>query len=278
LREGFATSVQPVSGPADQLQRAAEVLSKNWILALPTAIASLVLGMILVLGVVSVATATFVGRQAGGGAGMWAGLGSSAIIAAVLAFAGFLLVIFSQAIVIHASEDAWEGRPVNLGASLAATVSRLPDLIVAYIISALILLVAIMLCAVVIGFPLVFVAIYFLMYVVPAVVIGRESGTTAISTSFRLASHNVGPSLIAFAGIVGASIVAFILTGITSHIPLINFIVSFAIGGLAAAYTALVSDRFYDLLRGTVPLVTATPTGSAPPPPPPDSGPPTVIR
>jgi hypothetical protein len=271
-------SVQPVSSPADQLQRAAEVLSKNWILALPTAIASLVLGIVMVVGVVSVATAIFVGRAAGGGAGMWAGLGTSALIAIALAFVGFLLVIFSQAMVIHASEDAWEGRPVNLGASLAATLARLPDLLVAYIISALIMLVALALCAVVIGFPLVFVGIYFLMYVIPAVMIGGESGTAAISTSFRLASRNVGPSLIAFAGIVGSLIVASFLTGITHHIPLINLVVSFAAGGLAAAYTALVSDRFYDLLRGGVPFVTATPTGSAPPPPPPDSGPPTVIR
>jgi len=272
-------SVQPVSSPADQLQRAAEVLSKNWILALPTAIASLVLGIVMVLAVVSVVTAAVVGRAAGGGAGMWAGLGTSALIALVLAFAGLLLVIFSQAIVIHASEDAWEGRPVNLGASLAATLARLPDLFVAYIISALIMLVAIVLCFAVIGFPLVFVGIYFLMYVIPAVMIGGESGTAAISTSFRLASRNVGPSLIAFAGIVGALIVASFLTGITSHIPLINLVVSFAVGGLAAAYSALVSDRFYDMLRGTVPLVAATPFGSAPPPPPPpDSGPPTVIR
>ena len=53
-------SVQPVSSPADQLQRAAEVLSKNWILALPTAIASLILGIVMVVAVISVVTAAVV--------------------------------------------------------------------------------------------------------------------------------------------------------------------------------------------------------------------------
>jgi hypothetical protein len=115
------------------------------------------------------------------------------------------------------------------------------------------------------------------MFVTPAVMIGRESGTGAVSTSFRIASQNVGPSLIAFVGIVGASIVASFANAIAAHIPIVNFIVSFAVGGLAAAYSALVMARFYDMLRGGVPRAAAA-AGYAPPPPPPDSGPPTVIR
>jgi hypothetical protein len=270
-------SVQPASSPVDQLQRAAEVLSKNWILALPTAIASLLFGVILVVGVLSMAAALFVGHAAAGGLGAVAGLGTGALIVAVLAIIGLLLLIFAQAIVISASEDAWQGRPVNLGASLALAGARLPDLVVAFIISALIMIVPIALCFVFIGVPLVLVGAYFLMYVTPAVMIGRENGTGAVSTSFRIASQNVGPSLIAFAGIVGAAIVASIAEGITAHIPIVHFIVWFAVGGLTAAYAALLTARFYDMLRGSVPLA-ATAGGYVPPPPPPDSGPPTVIR
>ncbi len=271
-------SVQPAAGPFDQLQRAAEVLSKNWILALPTAIASLAVSVILVLGVFSLAAALFVGHAAAGGLGSLAGLGTGGLILAVLLLLGLLLVVVSQAIVIHAAEDAWQGRPVDLAASLTAIMGRLPDLIVAFIISALILIVTLALCAVLIGFPLVFVAWFFLMYVTPAVIIGREGGVAAVQSSFRLARQNVGTSFIAFIGIVGASLAAAILNSIVSHIPLINFVAAFAIGGLAAAYSALVSARFYDIVRGAVPLSAGAAFAPQPPPPPPDSGPPTVIR
>jgi len=270
-------SVQPVSGP-DQLQRAAEVLSKNWILALPTAVASLVLALIVILGVVSLAATIFIGHAAGGGLGSLAGFGTGGLILGVLVLIGFLLIAISQAIVIHASEDAWQGRPVNLAASLNAVLGRMPDLVVAYVISALIMLVTLALCFVVIGFPLVFVAIFFLVYAIPAVVIGREGGVAAVQSSFRLARQDVGTTFIAFIGIVGVSLVAAVLNSIVSHIPLINFVAAFAIGGLATAYSALVSARFYDIVRGAVPLSTGATFAPQPPPPPPDSGPPTVIR
>src|SRR5271165_5162594 len=148
-------SVQPASAPWDQLQRAAEVLSKNWILALPTAVASLILSLILVLGVFSAAAALFIGHAAAGNPGMWAGAGMSLLTFGALALAGFLIVVIAQAIVMDASEDAWEGRPVDLGRSLGATSARIPNLIVAFIISALILVVSAALCAALIGFALI---------------------------------------------------------------------------------------------------------------------------
>lgn len=270
-------SVQPAAGPADQLQRAAEVLFKNWILAVPTAVASLAIGVIFFVGLISLAATLFIGHAAAGGLGSLAGLGTGGLILAVLLLVGFLVLILAQAMVILAAEDAWAGRPVDLMASLNAVMARLPDLIVAFVICALILIVACALCAVLIGFVLVPVAGFFLIYAIPAVVIGRERGVAAVQSSFRLARENVGPTFIAFIGIVVASIIAAILTGITSHILLINFVVSAVIGGLAAAYSALVSARFYDIVRGAIPASGTTFAPQAPAPPP-DSGPPTVIR
>ncbi len=271
-------SVQPASSPADELQRAADVLGKNLIIALPPAIASLLLGIVVVVGVISTVAAIVVGHAAAGPAGTLAGIGFGALIIGLLTIVCVFLVIFAQAIVIRAAEDAWQGRRIDLGASLGAVLSRLPDLLVAFFIS---LAIVLALCITVIGIPLVLVAAYFLMYVTAAVVNGGESGIGAISTSFRIAKDNFGPSIVAFIGIVVAAIVGNVANGLVSHVPLVNFIVWFVVGGLTAAYSALVSARFYDLLRGPAPFAASTASGMAPPPPmPPASsgGPPTIIR
>ncbi|MFY9780562.1 MAG: hypothetical protein WAJ85_08635 [Candidatus Baltobacteraceae bacterium] len=239
-------SIRPPVSPADELQRAAEVLSQNWILAVPTALASLTFFLIVIFIVLSVVGTTVLGGLAGGHLGAAAGLGTGAIVALLASLLGAGVVVLAQAVVIHASEDAWQGLSPNLGASLGAVLGRLPDLLVATILSGLIVAA---LCLTVIGIPFVAVASYFLMYVTPAVILGRESGTGALATSFRIARTRVGESFVAFLGLIAASIVGVVANTLLGHIPLVNLLTAFAIGGLTSAYAALVQARFYDLLR-----------------------------
>jgi hypothetical protein len=245
--------LRPAFSPGNELQRAAELLSKHWILAVPTAVGSVVLSLILIFGVLSIAATTVLGGVFGGHAGAAAGIGTGALFALGLFILGVVVLNLTQAVVIHAGEDAWLGRSPNLAASLGVVIARLPDLVVSMLATLAILLIPLALCAVLIGFPLLVIAGYFLLYVTPAVVLGRENGLAAVGTSFRIARTYVGESVVALLGVIAAEIVGSIANTLVVHIPLVNILTAFAIGGLTSAYAALVQARFYDLLYQTAP-------------------------
>jgi hypothetical protein len=244
------TQIDPVA----ELQRAAELLFKNWALAIPTAVASLVIGIVCFVVIASAMASVFVGSVVGGhlGAGL-AGLLAAAPLLLLFVAASAVLIVLAQAVVVRAAEDVWEGRPLDLAASLGAVTGRLVPLVGALALAFLVLLIPLALSAVVIGVPLVLVAAYFLMYVIPAVVLGGESASGALSSSFAIAKANAGPSIVAFVGILVAGIVGSIANAIFAHIPLLNVLVAFAVGGLTSAYAALVAARFYTLLRAVPP-------------------------
>jgi hypothetical protein len=235
-------------------------------LALPTALASLILALVVIFGLVSVFGAAAAGYAVGGKLGTAAGLGTGALLALAGFAVGIVISCVAQAVVMRAAEEAWQGRPVDLAASLAAVAPRLADLAVALVLCFLIMIVPVALSFLFIGIPLVILAGFFLMYVFPAVINGGEGGMQAIKTSFRLSRGAVGPSAIAFLGIVIATLVGSAANGITSHIPLLNLVVPFAVGGLTSAYAALVSSRFFDLLSGRSPAYAAVPVASPPAP------------
>jgi hypothetical protein len=236
--------------PVGELQRAAELLFKNWVLAIPTAVVSLAIGIVCFLVVASAIATVFVGGVVGGhlGAGL-AGLLAAAPLLLLFAAAAIVLMALAQAVVVRAAEDVWEGRPLDLAASFGAITGRIVPLVGALALSFLVLLIPLALSAVIIGVPLVLIAAYFLMYVIPAVVLGGESASGALSASFAIAKANTGPSIVAFVGILVAGIAGSVVNTIFAHVPLLNIVVAFAVGGLTSAYAALVAARFYTLLR-----------------------------
>jgi hypothetical protein len=46
------------------------------------------------------------------------------------------------------------------------------------------------------------------------------------------------------------AIIGQVVTSVVGHVPFLNFVAAFLIGGFTAAYSALVSARFYDVLGG----------------------------
>jgi hypothetical protein len=246
---------------AGELQRAAELLFKNWALAIPTAVVSLAISITFFVVVASAVATVFAGGLAGGhlGAGL-AALFAAAPLLLIFIAASAVLFVLAQAVVVRAAEDVWEGRPLDLSVSLAAVTGRIVPLVGALVLSILVLLIPIALSAFLIGIPLVLIGAYFLMYVIPAVVLGGESASGALSASFAIAKENVGPSIIAFVGILVAGIVGSVANSIFSHVPLLNFLVAFAVGGLTSAYTALVASRFYTLLRPGAPPAPVMPS------------------
>jgi hypothetical protein len=265
-------AVRPTIDSGTELQRAFDILVKNWMLALPTAIASLAALFFVAFLVASIAASVIglgvgsEGRHLGLGAALF-GAGTFAALGGFIAIV--VLSMVAQAVVVHGAEEAWLGRPVDLVASLGIAVARLPALIVSGIAIMLIMLIPIALSVVLIGIPLVIVAGFFLIYVLPAIVIGNEGGLAAIGTSFRLTKSNAGPSALAAVAMILAIIVAQIINVSLGHVPVLGWLAAFLVGGFSSAYAALVAARFYTLLIGTAQPTEQPPAYAAPMPGPP---------
>src|SRR5271170_2808284 len=122
---------QPAPGPADELQLAGEVLVKYWILAVPTAVASLCVSIAVVFGVLSVIATTIFGHFAGGHVGTAVGLGTGLIVGFSFFFAALVALFVAQAVVIRAGDAAFAGLQPNLSSAFGGVITRLPDLVVA---------------------------------------------------------------------------------------------------------------------------------------------------
>ena len=233
-----------------ELGAAARILSDRWTLALPTAFAALVIAGIVffVIGAVVVSAVAAI-LMGGHGAGTWAAVSAGASTVAFALGVMALVSTAAHALVIAAAHDALNGRDPDYGAAFRLTVARFPALLVAAFATALLFAIPVFLSIFLVGIPLLFVLGYFLMYVRAAIVIGGEDGLTAIATSFRMASRNSGPSLVAFGGIIAAFIIARVVDAFTIHLPVIGLFTAFFVGGATAAYIALVEVRFYELLR-----------------------------
>jgi hypothetical protein len=245
-------SGRPAFSPADELQRAAELLSRHWTLAIPTAVASLGLGAVIIFGIISLVATTILGHFAGGHLGTGLGLGMGLFVFSGLLLLGLLALYLAQAVVIHAAENVLADRAPDLGASLLAVLPRIPALLTALAVCLAIWFVPMLFSIVLIGLPFLVVAGYLTMYVPAAVIVGGEGGLEAVGTSFRLATQNVGESVVAWIGMLVAIIVGQVANAVCAHLPIVNLIVPFAVGGLTSAYAALVGASFYTALRGGV--------------------------
>jgi hypothetical protein len=242
---------RPIDAPGE-IQRAIELLVKNWQLALPTAIAALIstcLIFFFVAGTLAAITGTAVLGAGAGDAAKVAGAAALSSLLVTMAVIGPIIALASwlaHAAVIAASRGVWHGAPVDLGAAFSAALAKLGPLIVAGILLTLIFLVSLILP--VIGFLAV---AFFSIYTVPAIMLGNATGGSAIGESFRLAKDNAGPTFLLFFAIIIAYVVGTIVNSVLGHIPIVNFIAAFFVGGLVAAFAALASARFYEVLTGT---------------------------
>jgi hypothetical protein len=227
-----------------EVQSAFSLLTKNWVLGVPTAIAAL-LGMVFFVTTVGGAIAAGAMGAYGGASGLLGMLGALGLYAVLGAIVLILVSLIAHATVMASSEEAWNGRPVDLGAGLGKALACLVNLIIAGI---LIFLMMAVLAITIVG-PVILA--YFLMYTFPAIVIGGHNGVSAIGESFRVTSKTFGTSIVAFLTFILAAVVGGIVNAIFSHVWGLNFVVAIAVGGFVYAFIALVLVRFYDLLRAT---------------------------
>ena len=115
----------PVFEPANELQRAAELLIKYWILAVPTAVASLAFAIIVILSVLGVVAGALAGSAAGH-AGTALGLTSGILVAFVAFCLGIIALYVASAMVMAEAPAVLEDRPPNLAAGFARRCSGCP--------------------------------------------------------------------------------------------------------------------------------------------------------
>ena len=237
-----------------ELQNAFQILIKNWVLAIPTALASLLAGALLVFvfatTIASLFGAGVLSGERSGMAGLLAGGGGLMLLIGVAAIV--VVTILAQAVVMIGAERVWQGHPADLGHAISAALGRLAPLIVLLLIGIVVAIVCGFLVLLLgLGILLAIVLGFFFMYAVPAIVIGNEGAMQALGTSYRLVRANLSPSAIAFLGIVVVSFVGSFISNIFLHVAVLGLVIWFAVGGLTSAYSALVAVRFYDLLRGS---------------------------
>ncbi len=232
-----------------ELQNALSILFKNWVLVVPTAIASLVVAAVAIfLGVATFGAFSLGGLMGGFHAGAALGIAGSILLALFVMICAYLV---AAAVVIAAAENIWHGQPADLAAGLSKALGMLGGLIVLLLVWLVvcILCVPLFLAA---GLGLLILAVlgFLWMYALPAIVLGGESPFAALRTSYHLVRSNFSPSLTAFIAIVVVNIIGLIINHIFHFIPPLFLIASLVISGLTSAYAALVVVRFYDLLRG----------------------------
>ncbi len=250
-----------------ELQSAFTVLTKNLVLAVPTALVSLAGGLFAVFVAATIAASILgAGALSGMGGtgearpGIWAALaGGTGLLLIVFFVAIVLLGILAQAVVMGGAERVWHGQPADLMAGVSKAMGKIGPLFLLFLIGLIVGVICFVI--IIIGWIAGIVLAFFFMYTIPAIVVGNQGVMDALRTSWRLVRENIGPSLTAFLGIIVVSAIGAVINRVFLHIPIIGLIVSFVVGGLTAAYSALVLVRFYDLLRGQAPAISTTTAG-----------------
>lgn len=239
-----------------ELQNSFSVLFKNWVLAVPTALVSVIAAILLFVVFAASLAPLMTGGMMTNPSDPTAGL--AVLRGALPAFSIFgivlvVLMLLAQAVVIGGAEHVWHGQAADLIAGVNKAFAKLPPLLGLLLVAIVLACVCVALTIVVIGPFLGIVLAFFFMYALPAVVVGGEGTFSALGTSWRLVKENLGPSLIAFIGIIVVNILGAIIEALFSHLPVLNILINLVVGGLVAAYTALVVVRFYDLLSASAP-------------------------
>lgn len=248
-----------------ELQSAFNVLSKNLVLAIPTALVALAAALLAIFAVATVFASLL-------GAGVLTGSAPGAIrpgVGALLAGGGGLLLlvglvvlvllgILAQAVVMAGAERVWHGEPADLTHGIARAMGKIGPLFLLFLLAMIVGFICFVI--IIIGWIAFIVLGFFFMYTIPAIVVGNEGVMNALRTSWRLVRENIGPSLSAFVGIILVSAIGAIIDRILLHIPVFGLIINLVVGGLTSAYSALVLVRFYDLLRAQPAIATSGPT------------------
>jgi hypothetical protein len=154
-----------------------------------------------------------------------------------------LLTLVASAVTIVMATDALDGREPSFGEALSVVMGRLADVIGASFLFGLIVLVA-SLFLVIPGL----IAAFFLMFMLPAVLIEAAGAVDSIGRSVRLVRQNLVPSLGLVIGALLVAVALGIVFAVLGNVPLLGQLASAVLVGVFAAYIAVVAVRVFRLL------------------------------
>jgi hypothetical protein len=266
--------------PVAEIVACVTLTFRNWVLATPAAVATLLTFVpILVLGGAGLLSMIFSGGSSGNPMdavgtmvpSLFAGIGISVIV-------GVVLGIIALAATYVGADDVLHGRPVDLTSVVQRGAACFGRIFVLFLIVAgvgfAVDLVVFGLTALTHGLlgiiliPALFCAVlacwYFLLYVMPAIVLGNLSPVSAITESIALARANVGITFAVIVSLIIAVVCTWIASAVLHFIPVLGLFAGLAISGLYQAFQAIVLSKIYLNLKGNV--FSAQPTAYSPPP------------
>ena len=176
-----------------------------------------------------------------------------------------VLAVVAHVMTLAAAQDAWEGRAPDFGRAFSVSLGRIPALFIAAILIALLAIVPLLLSFVGIGLLLLLALSFFMMYVTASIVLGGRAAAPRSVSPTAWCAPIPAPARSPSSPSSSSRSSAQIANSIVAHVPLVNLVAAFVIGGFTTAFSAVVSARFYNLLTGRE----AAPAFAAGPPQPP---------
>lgn len=204
------------------LKEGAGVLKKNYILAIPTVVATFITALLALV---------FLKSPEHTGA-----LAAMGLVSMVLNY-------FSQGVTVAMAREALEIGRASSRTAIKTTSSFFYHFLAASVaVTALVSL----------GFMLLiipgFVAMLFLMFVFPAIVMRELRPVEAIKESYRVVRANLGDSVLVFAVLVGMVIVIALVNMSLNAIPVLGDFISLVINGAFGGFSSVVVLRAYMVL------------------------------
>jgi hypothetical protein len=221
----------PAADTVAHFRTAFDVLMRYPVMVLPPLAAQAVVFALTIVFIGGAAAAVVVAGGAGFLGAILAGLVSG------------LLTLIASAVTIVMARDALDGREPSFGEAMSVVMGRIADVIGASVLFGLIVFVA-SLFFVLPGL----VAAFFLMFMLPAVLIEGAGAVDSIGRSVRLVRQNLGPALGLVIGAIILAVALGIVYAVLGNIPLLGQLASAVLVGVFAAYIAVVAVRVFRLL------------------------------
>ena len=151
--------------------------------------------------------------------------------------------LISSAVVVVMADDALTARAPSLASAYGRVIARLPDVMGACILSAVIIGITSILL-IIPGL----IAAFFLMFALPAVLLDGARPIESLRRSARLVRDNVGRTLGLVAGAIVASVVLWVISIVLHGVPVVGHLVSMLLGGVLVAYLTTVAVRVFRTL------------------------------
>lgn len=252
----------------DTLQRGLYLSRTNWQLFVPTIVATVLAGLISLLGGAIAGSPT---TEIGPGVGLTAALasafsGQNFVVSMLFGALGAIVTLLGHGMTLVIAHQLSGGESADLGAAFAKVRQRVVPLVIASVLVGILVGIGTTLLVL----PGVIVA-YFLMFTFVGVIAADLDAFSAIKKSFNLVTGNFGESLILFLLLLAVGVLFAILSSIFLLIPVAGPVIGMLLSGIFVGFTSVLVllgyNEFEKLPAYTPPLqVHAPPKATSEPP------------